>query len=164
MLDIPRLIGSLHLQRWTRIGTMNRQALSRARQRLGVRRVRVGGTRRFGAHRRRFMETGEPRRDAELDADPTQAMSLRDMDSHIQQRRNSGTGRALSREFPPPHSLALHSHAIVPSLQLLKMGVNPCNPCLRDPLKNIRVQVKMHLLSVSRVSFLSWLNFLISVY
>lgn len=29
------------------------------------------------------------RRDAELDADPTQAMSLRDMDSHIQQRRKS---------------------------------------------------------------------------
>jgi len=27
------------------------------------------------------------RRDAELDSDPTQAMSLRDMDSHIQQRR-----------------------------------------------------------------------------
>ena len=27
------------------------------------------------------------RRDAELDADPTQAMSLRDMDSHLQQRR-----------------------------------------------------------------------------
>ena len=29
------------------------------------------------------------RRDAELDADCTQAMSLRDLDSHIQQRRNS---------------------------------------------------------------------------
>jgi hypothetical protein len=29
------------------------------------------------------------RRDAELDADPTQAMSLRDMDSHTQQRRKS---------------------------------------------------------------------------
>ena len=29
------------------------------------------------------------RRDAELDADPTKAMSLRDMDSHIQQRRKS---------------------------------------------------------------------------
>jgi len=29
------------------------------------------------------------RRDAELDADPTTAMSLRDMDSHIQQRRKS---------------------------------------------------------------------------
>ena len=29
------------------------------------------------------------RRDAELDADPAQAMSLRDMDSHIQQRRKS---------------------------------------------------------------------------
>lgn len=29
------------------------------------------------------------RRDAELDVDPTQAMSLRDMDSHIQQRRKS---------------------------------------------------------------------------
>jgi hypothetical protein len=29
------------------------------------------------------------RRDAELDADPTQAMSLRDMDLHIQQRRKS---------------------------------------------------------------------------
>jgi len=27
------------------------------------------------------------RRDAELEADPTQAMTLRDMDSHIQQRR-----------------------------------------------------------------------------
>jgi len=27
------------------------------------------------------------RRDAELDADPTQAMSLRDMDAHVQQRR-----------------------------------------------------------------------------
>jgi len=29
------------------------------------------------------------RRDAELDADPTQAMTLRDLDSHIQQRRKS---------------------------------------------------------------------------
>ena len=29
------------------------------------------------------------RRDAELDADPTQAISLRDMDSHIQQRRQA---------------------------------------------------------------------------
>ena len=29
------------------------------------------------------------RRDAELDADPTTAMSLRDMDSHIQDRRKS---------------------------------------------------------------------------
>ena len=29
------------------------------------------------------------RRDAELDADPDQAMSLRDMDSHVQQRRKS---------------------------------------------------------------------------
>ena len=29
------------------------------------------------------------RRDAELDADPTKAMSLRGMDSHIQQRRKS---------------------------------------------------------------------------
>jgi putative addiction module component (TIGR02574 family) len=29
------------------------------------------------------------RRDAELDADPTQVMSLRDMDSHIQQRNES---------------------------------------------------------------------------
>ncbi len=29
------------------------------------------------------------RRDAELDADPTQAMTLREMDSHVQQRRNS---------------------------------------------------------------------------
>jgi hypothetical protein len=29
------------------------------------------------------------RRDAELNADPTQAVSLRDMDSHIQQRRKS---------------------------------------------------------------------------
>jgi putative addiction module component (TIGR02574 family) len=29
------------------------------------------------------------RRDAELDADPTTAISLRDMDSHIQQRRKS---------------------------------------------------------------------------
>jgi putative addiction module component (TIGR02574 family) len=29
------------------------------------------------------------RREAELDADPTTAMSLRDMDSHIQQRRKS---------------------------------------------------------------------------
>ena len=29
------------------------------------------------------------RRDAELDADPTTAMSLRDMESHIQQRRKS---------------------------------------------------------------------------
>jgi hypothetical protein len=29
------------------------------------------------------------RRDAELDADPTQAMSSRDMDSHIQQHRKS---------------------------------------------------------------------------
>jgi len=28
-------------------------------------------------------------RDAELDADPTQAMTLRDLDSHIQQRRKS---------------------------------------------------------------------------
>ena len=27
------------------------------------------------------------RRDAELDADPTQAMALRDLDSHVQQRR-----------------------------------------------------------------------------
>ena len=27
------------------------------------------------------------RRDAELDADPTQAITLRDMDSHIKQRR-----------------------------------------------------------------------------
>jgi putative addiction module component (TIGR02574 family) len=29
------------------------------------------------------------RRDAELDADPSQAMTLRDLDSHIQQRRKS---------------------------------------------------------------------------
>ena len=29
------------------------------------------------------------RRDAELDADPTQAMTLRDLDSHRQQRRKS---------------------------------------------------------------------------
>lgn len=29
------------------------------------------------------------RRDAELDSDPTQGMTLRDMDSHIQQRRKS---------------------------------------------------------------------------
>ncbi len=29
------------------------------------------------------------RRDAELDADPTQAMALRDLDSHVQQRRKS---------------------------------------------------------------------------
>jgi putative addiction module component (TIGR02574 family) len=29
------------------------------------------------------------RRDAELDADPTQAMTLRDMDSHIQQRHKT---------------------------------------------------------------------------
>ena len=29
------------------------------------------------------------RRDAELDADPGQAMTLRDMDSHVQQRRKS---------------------------------------------------------------------------
>ena len=29
------------------------------------------------------------RRGAELDADPSRAMSLRDMDSHIQQRRKS---------------------------------------------------------------------------
>jgi putative addiction module component (TIGR02574 family) len=29
------------------------------------------------------------RRDAELDADPTQAMTLRDLDSHVQQRRKS---------------------------------------------------------------------------
>ncbi len=29
------------------------------------------------------------RRDAELDADPAQAMTLRDMDSHVQQRRKS---------------------------------------------------------------------------
>jgi len=29
------------------------------------------------------------RRDAELDADPTQAMTLRDLDSHIQHRRKS---------------------------------------------------------------------------
>ena len=29
------------------------------------------------------------RRDAELDADPAQAMTLRDLDSHIQQRRKS---------------------------------------------------------------------------
>ena len=29
------------------------------------------------------------RRDAELDADPTQAMTLRDLDSHMQQRRRS---------------------------------------------------------------------------
>jgi putative addiction module component (TIGR02574 family) len=29
------------------------------------------------------------RRDAELEADPTQAMTLRDMDSHIQQRHKT---------------------------------------------------------------------------
>jgi putative addiction module component (TIGR02574 family) len=29
------------------------------------------------------------RRDAELDADPTQAMTLRDMDAHVRQRRKS---------------------------------------------------------------------------
>ena len=29
------------------------------------------------------------RRDAELDADPAQAMTLRDLDSHIEQRRKS---------------------------------------------------------------------------
>ena len=29
------------------------------------------------------------RRDAELEADPTQAMTLRDIDSHIRQRRKS---------------------------------------------------------------------------
>ena len=29
------------------------------------------------------------RRDAELDADPAQGMTLREMDSHIQRRRNS---------------------------------------------------------------------------
>ena len=29
------------------------------------------------------------RRDAELDVDPAQAMSLREMDSHVQQRRKS---------------------------------------------------------------------------
>jgi hypothetical protein len=29
------------------------------------------------------------RRDADLDADPSQAMTVRDMDSHIQQRRKS---------------------------------------------------------------------------
>lgn len=29
------------------------------------------------------------RRDAELEADPTQAMTLRDLDSHIKQRRKS---------------------------------------------------------------------------
>jgi putative addiction module component (TIGR02574 family) len=29
------------------------------------------------------------RRDAELDADPTRAMTLRDLDSHIQQRHKS---------------------------------------------------------------------------
>jgi putative addiction module component (TIGR02574 family) len=32
------------------------------------------------------------RRDAELDTDPAQAMSLRDMDSHIQQRRKTEYG------------------------------------------------------------------------
>lgn len=43
-----------HVQQRTRIGTMNRRVLWRARLRLGVRRVKVGGTRRSGIHRRIF--------------------------------------------------------------------------------------------------------------
>jgi hypothetical protein len=46
---LPRgFVGSLQVRRETRIGAMNREAYGRARQRLGPRQVRVGGTRRFG--------------------------------------------------------------------------------------------------------------------